>query len=699
MKLARFISHHSKPILLIALALIIPAVIGTIKTQVNYDTLSYLPTDLDSMKGQLILDQGFGSAASVFLLVDDQPTRALLDIKERVAAVPGVRAVVWLDDMIDPAVPREILPDAIRNSLFAGNSTLMIVEFQGSSTDPLTMSAVDGIREVAGPTVKVAGSAAMNRDSQLQSTKESPLYLLLAITFCMFVLALAMESYLIPFVFLAEIGLTILFNMGSNVFFGQISYLTQSLAAILQLGVTMDFSIFLLHRYDEERKRFSDKKEAMAEAISRTFVTVSGGALTEIAGFLSLSVMDLGLGRDIGFVMAKGVFFGVLGTMTVLPSIILLLDGPIHKLRHRPILPTFKGTAAFVSKHSILLSILFVLLFAPAIIGRERTHQYYNLTDVLPKDFPSLVATDKLKNDYHMMTTHFVLVKDDLPPQDIRQLLSEVEGIKGVSGVIAVEKYLGALIPEEFLPDSVRSLFKNAGKEMFIVNSLYKTASPEGNEQLDAIMAMAKRYDPESLVTGEGALTKDFVKVATADFRRVDLVSIVAIFAIILIIFTSISLPVILVGSIELAIYINMALPYFLNESIPFIASIFIGCIQLGVTIDYAILLVTRFKEELRKGFDRHTAMRLALQGSARSILTSGLALYAATSGVTIISKMVLLKTICTLISRGAIVSMIVIIFLLPSLLVLFEGVVSRTSLNWRRPLVRKSEANKESSI
>ena len=699
MNVARFIAHHSRAIILVAILLAIPAVIGMNNTGVDYDTLNYLPKTLDSMKGMKILNEEFGDAASAFLIVDRKSTQEVMAIKEKVAKIKGVASAVWIDDIVDPRIPKEILPAALRDGFFAGDSTLMIIRFSGPSASASTEAAIKGIRAATDKDCHLAGTSATNLDSKDLSNRETPIYLLLAVLFSALVLGLSMESYLIPFIFLAQIGLAILFNMGSNIFLGKVSSLTQGLAAILQLGVTMDFSIFLLHRYEDERKRHGDNKEAMAEAIHKTFLTIAGGALTEVAGFLALCVMDLKLGADIGVVMAKGVVIGLVCTMSILPSLILFFDGPIHRLRHRPFLPTFKATAAFVSKHCVILSVVLVLAFIPAVYGRQHTKQFYNLVDILPKSLPSIEALSRLKTDFKMTTTHFVIVKDGLPPAAIRKLLSEMEGLDGVTSVLAFEKYLGALIPEEFIPASVRSIFKVNGREMIVVNSVFRSATSEENHQLDSLIKLTKSYDPDSYITGEGALSKDLIDITAFDFIRVDLVSMALVFVIIAIIFTSLFLPVVLVGSIELAICINLAVPFYLGESVPFIASIVIGCIQLGVTIDYAILLVMRFKEELAKGFERHEAMRLALQGSARSIFTGALALFAATEGVSLISQMAILQAICGMIARGALISMGVILFLLPSLLIVSEGLISRTSLFWRHPFVRKRPASKESSL
>lgn len=698
MKAARYIAHHSHLIIILALLLVVPAFIGIKNTKINYDLLNYLPQNLDSMRGEKILDKEFGEASNAMLIVENKTTRELLDLKASLASIDGVSAVVGIDDILDPSIPREVLPDAIRKTVYSEKGTLLIIQYAESAVSKRTEAATVAIRGRIGPGCYLSCTTATNIDTQNLSSRESPLYILLAVGFITIILGLGMESWLIPVIFLIEIGLAILYNMGTNIVFGKISYLTQALAAVLQLGVTMDFSIFLLHRYDEERRCYEDRREAMASAIQKTFVTISGGALTEIAGFLSLCVMDLTIGADIGVVMAKGVVIGLLGTMTVLPSLILMLDGPIHKLSHKPLMPSFEKTSGFVTKHAGLLSLVFVLLFIPAIYGRIHTQQDYDLNGSIPASLPSVVAATKLKTDFNMMTSHFILVRDDLPPAAIRDMIKDLEATPGVSGVLAVEKYVGALIPEEFLPENVRGIFKHGGREMLIVNSPYKVSTPEESEQLAKIISIVKTYDGRGLVTGEAALSKDLVDIAANDFKRVDFVSIGAILIIILIIFTSFSLPVVLVGSIELAILMNLGLPFFIGEKISFLSTIVIGCIQLGVTIDYAILLVSRFKEQLRGGLETHAAMKVAFQASAPSIITSGLTLFSATAGVAIVSQMSLLKSICSMIARGSIISVLVILFLLPALLIESEKLISKTSLNWRRPFRNARLAQKEPS-
>jgi len=687
MKLARSISRNSRAILVAAVILAVPAAIGFLKTGINYDILSYLPQKLNSVQGEVILDKEYGDASTAILILDGKKTWEVLDLKAKIAKVEGVEAAFWIDDLVDPSVPAMMLPEELRTGFYSATTTRVIIKLKESSTSLVTQKAIADIRALCDDRCYLSGASAIIKDTKDLADREMPIYILLAVAFSVVILALTMESPLIPFVFLAEIGLAILYNFGTNIVLGQISYLTQALAAVLQLGVTMDFSIFLLHRYEEERARFADRRDAMAEAIEKTFLTISGGALTEIAGFLALCAMDLTLGTDIGVVMAKGVLIGLVGTMTVLPAMLLVLDGPIHRFNHKPLLPTFKKTAAFVSKHYVALSLVCVLLFVPSFYGKTRAKQYYNLIDSLPADMASVKATNMLREAYDMTTTHFVIVSDSIPEADKGALVDEIGAVKGVTSVLAWEKLAGPLLPASVMPAELASMFKAKGHDLLIINSEYKASTDDENAQITAIDAIVKSHDPAGYLTGEGVLTKDLIRIAASDFRRVDIVSIGAVFLIILIIFKSLSVPVILVGGIELAIFVNMAVPFFTGEVIPFIATIVIGCIQLGVTIDYAILLVTRFREELDKGADRREAMRIALETSARSIVTSALTLFGATAGVGFFSKIAILKCLCGMIARGALISMAVILFLLPSVLVLCEGIISKTTLKWRRPV------------
>lgn len=685
-KFAEFVTHKKVLVLVIAVLLLLPSVYGLLTTKVNYDILTYLPKELDSMKGQEVLDKTFSDAATSFLIVEDMQTKDVVKLKDNISKVDGVEKAIWSSDMLDTSIPKEILPDEVKNILYNKNSTLIIIKYKDSMSSESTMNAIEQIRKISGKQCFLSGMSAIVKDTKDLSDKETPFYVLVAVLLSVLVLSLTMESVIIPFIFLLGIGMAILYNMGSNIFLGQISYITKALAAVLQLAVTMDFSIFLLHRYDEERNNFDDKKEAMAEAIVKTLAAIGGSAATAIAGFLAMCVMKLGLGTDIGLVMAKGVFLGVLSTITILPALILVFDNAIYRFRHRSLLPEFKKTAKFVTgKYKWVLIVLFIIAFIPAIFGKEQTKVYYNLDESLPKTLSSIVATNKLKADYNMTTTHMIMVKDTLPSYKVKNMIDEISKVDGVDKAIAYDKYVGPGLPESFIPAELKDNFEKGGYKLLLVNSKYKAATDAENAQIDNIIKIVKSYDKDGLVAGEGPLTKDLVEMAAVDFKNVDVVSIIAIFAIILLLFKSISIPVILVGSIELAIFINMAIPYYTGSVIPFIASIVIGCIQLGSTVNYAILVTTRFREELRKGIEKHEAMEIAVQGTARSVVTSALTFFAATIGVSFVAKIEMIKTLCAMLARGALISMVIIVFVLPALLVALEKVVNATTLHWRK--------------
>jgi len=686
MKTARFIASHPVAIIVACGLLCLPAAYGFLTTTVNYDILTYLPQDLDSMKGEKVLDEEFQDASISILILKDMEAREILELEDGIRGLPGVATVLGVHDVLAPTIPMEILPESIRDRISSGDSSLILVKYTGNSSSQSTQEAIGRIRGMAGKRCFLSGMSAILKDTKDLVDRETPLYVTLAVAFSVLVLCLAQESLLVPFVFLVQIGVAILYNLGTNFLFGQISYITKALVAVLQLGVTMDFSIFLLGRYEEERARSpEDLRGAMAGALHSTFLTISGGALTEVAGFLALCAMQLTLGKDIGVVMAKGVLFGLLCTMTLLPSLLLLLDRPIHRLSHRSLMPSFRGTATLVTKRPWVFGLVFLILFVPAVFGRTRVRQYYNLVDSLPPDMDSVAATNMLKSDYGMTTTHFLLVRDTVTRHDLRDLVGKVESVDGVGSVLALDAFLGPLIPEEMLPDGLRGIFSKGGWKLVLVNSVYKAATDEEAAQVDRIASLVKEVDPEALVTGEGVLVNDLVRVAAEDFRRVDLVSIGAICLIIALVFVSLSVPVLMVAGIELAILLNLAFSFFIGQTIPFIATIVIGCIQLGVTIDYAILLVTRYREHLRGGSPKSDAMRRALQASGPSITVSALSLFAATFGVGLISKVSMLRSLCMMIARGALISMAVILFLMPATFLLCEKAVAATSLHWRK--------------
>lgn len=691
-----FISKHKIMIIIVALLLVIPATLGAMITPINYDILSYLPQDLDSMLGQNILDKTFSNAATSMLILEDVQSNETVKIKDEISQIDGVERVLWINDLVDTSVPKEFLPDDVKDLFYRENSTLMFIQFKESPSSEATQEAIETIRKTIDKESYLAGLSAIVKDTRDLADKETPIYVLLAVILCLLVLMISIESYLVPFIFIFSIGLSILYNLGTNIFLGEISYITKSLVAILQLGVTMDYSIFLLHRYDEEKQSIEDRNEAMAQAIAKTFSSITGSSITTIAGFLALCTMSLAIGKDMGLVMAKGVFIGVLSTITILPAFILVFDKPIHKYKHKTLLPGFEKTAFFVTKHYKVLAVLFILIFIPALYGQGHTKVYYNLDESLPKDLPSIVSTNKLKNDYNMTTTHFIVINDKFSSHQVKNMVEEIKKVDGIENVLSYDNILGPGIPESFVPNEIRDFSMKDGYKLILANSNYKSATDEANHQIDKLNDIVKRYDKDGMVTGEGALTKDLVILADRDFKTSSMFSMLSIFAIIMFVLSSLSVPIILVACVELAIFINMAIPFYTGTIIPFIASIVIGCIQLGATVDYAILLTTRFREEIRNGLDKIHAMEVAIQGSARSIITSALSFFAATIGVGLISKMEMVKSLCVMLSRGAMISMVVVLFILPSILLISEKVIEITSRNWKEKGSFKLKIEKE---
>ena len=679
-RISKAIAKHSKLILLLAVILVVPAAFGYFKTDVNYDILSYLPEETSTMQAEKILQDEFGCGSIAMLIVEDMPDKDVAKVKEKVAKLDGVKKALWVDDFVDLSVPKEILPKDMTDLLYNGDkSTMIIVMLKEGTATLTTQNTVQKIRNIVGAQGFLSGMSGIIKDTKDCADGEMPLYVITGIL-TLIVLLLTMESTVVPFVFLLSISLAIIYNFGSNIILGEISYITKALAAVLQLGVTMDYSIFLLHRYDEELGKNSDRIEAMSNAIQNTFVSIIGSSTTTVAGFLALCTMDLSLGMDMGIVMAKGVIIGVLCTVTILPSLILIFDKAIHKYKHKTILPAFEKTSKFVVKHYKKLAVLFVIIFIPAFIGNNNAKVYYNLDESLPDDFPSIVATNKMKDDYHMESTDFILVSDKLDSNDVTSMIKELEEIDGVNSVIGLEKYIGPAIDQEMIPDEILSELKAGGYEEILLNSKYRAASDECNAQLTEVEHIVHKYDPEGLVGGEAPLTKDLIRIADTDFKKVSAASIIAIFLIIAIVFKSISLPVILVAAIECAIFANLGIPYYTGKIEPFIASIVLGTIQLGATVDYAILLTSRFKEELGYNDNKFEAMQAAIKHSGGSIMTSALSFFSATIGVGVISQLELIGSLCSLMSRGAIISMFMIIFILPGLLLVFEPVIRKTS-------------------
>ena len=694
--IARGIVRHRKLVLLIAVLLLIPSLLGMAATRINYDILTYLPPELDSMIGEVALENDFNLASTGMVTVEGMPTEELLAMKAEMEQVPGVEQVFWLSDIIDPAIPREMLPASIQQAMYGENATLMLVRFSEPSASESTMGAVAQLKSLLREHSFIGGMSVILQDTKALVDQEMPLYILCAVGASLLVLFLAMESSLVPLLFMLGLVFPILYNFGSNVFLGQISYITQALATVLQLGVTMDFSIFLLHRYEEEKHHFADKEEAMATAICNTFTSITASSLTTIAGFLALCTMRLTLGRDIGIVMAKGVALGVICTITILPSLILTFDRAVEKHRHRVLIPQLKRAGQFITKHPGPILAVFLVIVIPFTLAQSKTSVYYTLFDSLPQDLTGIVGTNKLKEDFGMTTSHFILVDDSLGSTEVSELCGELEQVEGVTQVASVDGLTGPGLDSSLLPEEIAQLAQSGGRKLILANSAYKSGTDDLNAQLDEMNELVKAHDPNGVITGEGAMTKDLIEVADVDFSNVNVASIAAVFLIIALSFRSLSVPVLLVASIESAIFINMGIPYFTGTSLPFIASIVIGTVQLGATVDYAILMTTRFREERKAGRGPREAAQIACQYCSQSILSSGLTFFAATIGVAAISRMELLKSICLLISRGALISMFVIIFILPCLLMLLEPVIKHTTLSW---LGKKPKSEPEKTI
>ncbi|HEY4538277.1 MAG TPA: MMPL family transporter [Erysipelothrix sp.] len=682
-RLGEFVTRHKKLILVISTLLLIPALYGMVTTKINYDILTYLPKDLESVIAQEIMTDEFGSAATGMLVVEDMAVKDMTKLKAEINEMEGIDKVIWLDDAVDISIPYEFLPEDISELMLRDNSSLMVIKFLNGSSDPLTHQAIGEIREILDERSFLSGMAAILKDTKELADSQTPIYVGLAIVLATLVLALSLESTAVPFIILISIGYAVLFNFGTNHLFGEISYITKSLAGVLQLGVTLDYSIFLYHRYEEELKNYDDNDQAMSIAIATTASSIVGSSLTTMAGFLAIGAMELTIGKDIGFVMAKGVLLGVISVLTVLPSFILVFDKLIHRFSHKTILPNFQHLASFVTKHAKALVIVGLLIAVPAYYGQANNDVYYNMDESLPQDMESVVAFKKLKDDYNMMTTHMAVIPKTLSNQKVNEMIKEIETVDGIENIIAYQKFIGPLIPDHFIFDEIKDTFESDDYRRILINSEYKSATSEENNQIFEIEQITKSYDEDIMLTGEGVLTKDLIGLADQDFKRVNGLSIAAVFIIIMIVFTSISIPVFLITAILLAIFINMSIPFYTNTPIPFIAGIVIGSIQLGATVDYAILLTTRFREEISKGLEKEAAMKISVSESAKSITTSGMAFFASTVGVALISDMELVKSLSGMIAKGALISTIVILLVLPGILLLSEGLIAKTSKNW----------------
>ena len=684
-KVGKKIVKFRVPILILSIILLIPAVWGYVNTRINYDVLTYLPEDIETMQGQEIMTNDFGIGAFSMLMVDGMEDKEIVKLKEKVEKVDGVENVLWYDSLADISVPQSVLPSKLYDEYNTEDGTMMAVFFKDGTSSDETMKAITEIRKITGEQCFLSGMSAIVEDTKELAEKETPLYVLIAVALSALVLAITMESIFVPVLFLLSIGIAIVYNLGTNVFFGEISYITKALAAVLQLGVTMDYSIFLMHSYQEQQVRYNgDKERAMAHAISQTFSSVIGSSVTTVAGFIALCFMSFTLGKDIGIVMAKGVIFGVLVCVTVLPSMILCCDKLIEKTKHKPLLPDIGRISDKVTKRYVIYVVAFVILLFPAIYGNNHTGVYYNLDESLPKNLPSVIANTKLKEDYNMNTTHMILVDSSVAGSDVKKMSQEIEKVDGVKWVLGLDNLVGSGVPADMLPESVTGMLKNDKYQLLMVNSTYKVATDKVNKQIEQIDKIMDKYDKGAMLVGEGPLTKDLINITDTDFKRVSAVSIGIVFVIILLLFKSITIPVILVGVIEFAIFVNMGIPFYTGTKLPFVASIVIGTIQLGATVDYAILMTTRYQRERSRGAGKFDAITTAQKFSAQSIIVSALSFFAATIGVGLYSNIDMISSLCILMARGALISMVVVVLILPSLFMVFDKIIVKTSKGFR---------------
>lgn len=686
MRFAKAVVKCRVPILIIALLLVIPSVLGIAATRINYDMLTYLPSDIDTMVGQDELMGQFGKGAFSFIVIEGMSDEDVEALKARLEDVEHVESVIWYTSFLDPSIPKDMLPKKLYDAFNSGDATMMAVFFDGSTSEDGTIAAFQEIRRITGERCFVAGMTAMVIDLRDLCEREEPIYVGIAVALACLAMMIFLDGWLVPFVFLASIGVAILYNLGTNYFLGEISYITKALSAVLQLAVTMDYSIFLWHSYNEQLTRTGDRLEAMANAIRETLTSVIGSSITTVAGFIALCFMSFTLGRDLGIVMAKGVLLGVIGCVTILPSLILMLDKPLQKTRHRSLLPDMTGFARGVTKVFPILLIAFALIVFPAYktYRSANSEVYYNLGATLPKDMAYVVAEDKLTDTFDIASTHMILLDAGLEPKDVSRMIGEMEQVDGVKYVLGLESFTGATVPREMIPEKLLSKLESDKLELLLVNSRYGVATDEVNAQIDALNEILKRYDPTGRLIGEAPCMKDMIEITNHDFQVVNLVSIAAIFVIILLVERSLSLPFILISVIELAIFINLGCSHLLGQSLPFIAPICISTIQLGATVDYAILMTTRYKSERAAGKGKREAVSIALGTSTPSIIVSGMGLFAATFGVAMYSDIDIIRSICMLLARGALISMVCVLLLLPALLMLCDGVVRRTTIGMK---------------
>lgn len=693
MKFSKAVVKFRVPIIIAAVVLMIPALFGMIVTRINYDMLDYLPSDMDTVIGQNELLDEFGKGAFSFIIVEDMPSKDVAALKEKIEQVENVDTVLWYDSILDISVPMELLPDSVYSEFNTENATMMAVFFKTSTSADVTMDAIKEVRGIAGEQCFISGMSALVTDLKDLCEQEEPIYVAIAVALACVAMIVFLDNWIVPFIFLASIGIMIVLNLGSNIFMGEISYITKALSAVLQLAVTMDYSIFLWHSYSALRKEYDSNLDAMADAIHKTFTSVMGSSITTVAGFAALCFMSFTLGRDLGIVMAKGVLLGVIGCVTILPSLILVFDKPLQKTMHRPLIPDMKRMSKNIVKIFPVFVALFVLLIPVSYNGYSKTNNevYYDMGECLPKDMQYVIANSKLSEDFNIASTHMLLLDADLPSKSVRSMIDEMEKVDGVKYVLGLESVLGSRVPEEILPDSITEILKSDKWELLLINSEYKVASDDVNAQIDSLNTILKKYDKGGMLIGEAPCMKDMIQTTDHDFKVVNTVSILAIFAIIALVEKSVSLPFILIAVIELAIFINLGLPHYLGQSLPFIAPICISTIQLGATVDYAILMTTKYKaERLTKG--KFDAVRTALAASIPSIIVSGMGLFAATFGVALYSDIDMISSMCMLMARGAAISMVCVIIMLPALLMLCDSVIIATTAGMKAAKENKGD-------
>lgn len=674
-RIADKITNNGILILIVSFILLIVSVFGYINTRVNYDILVYLPDSIETIKGENILTDDFGLGSYAFVMVDNKSSNYILNLEDKIKDIKNVNAVYSVADVIDTTIPYDMLPDEVKDKLYSDNETIIFVTFNGSTSEDSTIAAVRELRETVNDATRVSSMTAMVIDTMDLSNQEIVAYVAIAVLFCLIILLLTTDSYIIPFLLLGNIGIAIIYNMGSNYFLGDISYITKSISAVLQLGVTTDFSIFLYHKYEDSKKRIKDKKKAMSDAIVQTFKSILGSSLTTFAGFLALCTMDLLLGKDIGLVMAKGVLFGLLTVVTIFPAFLLIFDKQIDKTKHKILLPEFKKLPKFITSKSKAILIIFIILMIPAYYGNSHYDVYYKLDDSLPKDLAFNVANSDLAKKFNITSPEIIILDKDVSSSEVEELTDELKNVKGIDLVLAPSEIINNGL-ETILPDELQDLFNNDKYQLILTNSTYEIASDKLNDQITTINKIVHKYDKKAIVAGEGALMKDLINIADHDFKMVNYTSLAVIFVIMILVLKSLSLPIILSLVIEFAIFVNMSIAYYTGTSLPFIASIVVGTIQLGATIDYAILMSTTYIEKRQKSADKKKCMEETLQFTIPSIITSALCFFAATSSVGFYTKIDMIGSICNLLARGSLISMASVIFILPTLLMMFDKII-----------------------